>query len=70
MLDKIERIRGHIKDIDTQLLKMLGMAKVPLMYVVKENVTILAPNEDPSNGYSMVAGRDGGWDATYSHGIP
>jgi hypothetical protein len=34
ILDKIDRIRGHIEDIDSQLLKTLGRAGSPLAYVV------------------------------------
>jgi hypothetical protein len=49
-LDKIERIRGHIEDIDAQLLKTLGMAKTPLAYVVREDGVVAAHNTDPSNG--------------------
>jgi uncharacterized membrane protein YgcG len=54
MLDKIERIRGHIEDIDAHLLKTLGMAKTPLAYVVREHELVLAHNLDPSNGYNTV----------------
>jgi hypothetical protein len=53
-LDKIDRIRGHIKDIDAQLLKTLGMEKAPLAYVVRENDVVAAHNTDPSNGYATV----------------
>jgi hypothetical protein len=54
MLDKIERIRGHIEEIDAQLLKTLGMAKTPLAFVVRESEHVLAHNLDPSNGYNTV----------------
>jgi hypothetical protein len=51
-LDKIERIRGHIEDIDTQLLKTLGMAKAPLAYITREIVNVQAHNTDPPMNYT------------------
>jgi hypothetical protein len=55
MLDKIECIRGHIEDIDAQLvLKTIGMAKTPLAYVVREEVIVPPHNQDPSNGDNTV----------------
>jgi hypothetical protein len=53
-LDKIDRIRAHIEDIDAQLLKTLGRAKTPLAYVVRTNEIVLAHNADPSGGYNTV----------------
>jgi hypothetical protein len=53
-LEKIDRIRGHLEDIDAQLLRTLGMAKAPLAYVVREEVVVTAHNLDPSNGYMTV----------------
>jgi hypothetical protein len=53
-LDKIERIWGHIEDINVQLLKMLGMAKAPLAYVVRQDEAVATHNSDPSNGYATV----------------
>jgi hypothetical protein len=53
-LDKIDRIREHIEDIDAQLLKTLGMAKAPLAYVVREGVAVLAHNLDPLEDYITV----------------
>jgi hypothetical protein len=34
IIERIERIRDHIENIDAHLLKTLGMARVPLSYVV------------------------------------
>jgi hypothetical protein len=53
-LDKIDRIRGHIEDIDAQLLKTLGMARTPLAYVIRENEAVSAHNLDPSTRYTTV----------------
>jgi hypothetical protein len=53
-LDKIDRIRSHIEDIDAQLLKTLGMAKTPLAYVVRAEVLVQPHAQDPSNGYPTV----------------
>jgi hypothetical protein len=54
VLDKIDRIKAHIKDIDAQLLRTLGMAKGPLAYVLRENVDVIAHQLDPSDGYITV----------------
>jgi hypothetical protein len=53
-LDKIDRIRNHIEDIDAQLLKTLGMAKAPLAYVVRDLVNVPPHANDPSTGYTTV----------------
>jgi hypothetical protein len=53
-LDKIERIRGHIEDIDAQLLKTLGIGKTPLTYVIREHEAVLAHNIDPPAGYNAI----------------
>jgi hypothetical protein len=53
-LTKIDRIRGHIEDIDAQLLKTLGMGKTPLAYVIRENEAVLAHNIDPPMGYNTI----------------
>jgi hypothetical protein len=53
-LDKIDRIRSHIEDIEAQLLKTLGMAKTPLAYEVRDEVLVQLHNQDPSNRYTTV----------------
>jgi hypothetical protein len=53
-LDKVDRIRQHIEDIDAQLLKTLGMAKTPLADVVREQVAVTPSNADPSTNYTIV----------------
>jgi hypothetical protein len=53
-LDKIERIQGHIEDIDAQLLKTLGMSKTPLAYVIRDDVAVIAHNIDPPAGYNTI----------------
>jgi hypothetical protein len=50
-LDKIDRIRSHIEDIDAQLHKTLGMAKVPLAYVVRDSVLVQPHANNPVIGY-------------------
>jgi hypothetical protein len=54
VLDKVDRIRAHIEDIDAQLLRTLGMAKAPLAYVVREDADVIAHQLDPSDGYLSV----------------
>jgi hypothetical protein len=59
-LDKVDRIRQHIEDIDAQLLKMLGMTKMPLAYVIREQVAVML---------YYGTRRDGGMYAPYSLSI-
>jgi hypothetical protein len=54
ILDKIDRIRSHIEDIDAQLLKTLGMAKAHLAYIVRSEVNVAAHASDPSDEYATV----------------
>jgi hypothetical protein len=53
-LEKIDRIREHIENIDSQLLKTLGMAKTPLGYIVRVDVMIPPSAQDPSADYTTV----------------
>jgi hypothetical protein len=54
VLKKIDRIREHIKNIDSHLLKTLGMAKVPLAYVVRATEVVPPSAGDPSNDYDTI----------------
>jgi hypothetical protein len=54
LLEKIERIRDHIENIDSHLLKTLGMAKTPLGYVVRTNVIVPPTAQDPPTDYATV----------------
>jgi hypothetical protein len=54
VLDKIDRIRTHIEDINAQILRTLGVAKAPLAYVVREDVDVVAHQLDPPDGYITV----------------
>ena len=53
-LDKIDKIRVHIEDIDAQLLKTLGMAKAPLAYVVRQDVNVLPHAVNPFDEYATM----------------
>jgi 1,2-phenylacetyl-CoA epoxidase PaaB subunit len=68
MLDKIDRTRGHIKNIDAQLLKTLGMAKAPLAYIIRENMAV-RPHQAgrPSGWLHHGAGRVGCMNAPHSY---
>jgi hypothetical protein len=54
VLARIEKIRDHIENIDSQLLKTLGMARTPLAYVVREDAVVPPSAQNPSNGYATV----------------
>jgi hypothetical protein len=54
VLERIEQIRDHIENLDSQLLKTLGMAKTPLAYVVRKDENVLPSNQDPSVDYPTI----------------
>jgi hypothetical protein len=54
LLEKINRIRNHIKNIGSHLLKTLGMAKTPLSYVVRDDKTVPPSAQDPSLDYTTI----------------
>ena len=53
-LNKIYCIKNQIEDIDAQLLKNIGIAKAPLAWVVRADVSVPAHSTDPSNEYNTV----------------
>jgi hypothetical protein len=53
-LERIEKIREHIENIDAHLLKTLGMARSPLAYVVRDDVVVPPSAQDPSTDYATV----------------
>jgi hypothetical protein len=48
VLEWIDQNRDHIENIDSHLLKTLGMAQTPLAYVVRAAKTIIPSIQDPS----------------------
>jgi hypothetical protein len=54
LLERIEKIRDHIENIDSHLLKTLGMAKTPLAYVVRPEVAVTPSLQDPPNNYGTI----------------
>jgi hypothetical protein len=54
VIERIERIRDHIENIDAHLLKTLGMARVPLSYVVRADATVPPSAQDPATDYATV----------------
>jgi hypothetical protein len=57
VLEHIERIREHLENIDSHLLKTPGMAKTPLSYVVCINDAVLsklATLQDPPTNYGTI----------------
>ena len=54
LLERIEKIRDHIENIDSHLLKTLGMAKTPLSYVVRLEVAVLPSLQDPPTNYGTI----------------
>jgi hypothetical protein len=53
-LERIERIRDHIENIDSHLLKTLGRAKTPLAYVVRQNDAVPPSLQDPPTNYATI----------------
>jgi hypothetical protein len=54
VIERIERIRDHLENIDSHLLKTLGRAKTPLAYVVRADDTVLASQNDPPTNYATI----------------
>jgi hypothetical protein len=53
-LERVERIREHIENIDSHLLKTLGMAKTPLAYVVRSEEVVPPQAHDPPTNYGTI----------------
>jgi hypothetical protein len=53
-LNRIDCIREHIENLDSQLLKTLGMAKTPLAYVVRSDEIVPSIAGDPATDYATV----------------
>jgi hypothetical protein len=54
VLERVERIREYIENLDSHLLKMLGMAKTPLAYVVRSEEVIPPHAHDPPANYDTI----------------
>ena len=54
VLEKVERIRDHIENLDSHLLKALGMAKAPLAYIVRPTDVVPPSAQDPPNNYDTI----------------
>jgi hypothetical protein len=54
VLERIERIRNHIENLDSHLLKTLGRARTPLAYVVRIEEIVAPSLQDPSTNYATI----------------
>jgi hypothetical protein len=54
VLEKVERIRDHIENLDSHLLKTLGMAKAPLAYIVRPTDVVPPSAQDLPNNYDTI----------------
>jgi hypothetical protein len=54
ILERIEKNRDHIENIDSHLLKTLGMAKTPLAYVVRTDIAVPPSPHALPNNYGTI----------------